>query len=136
MAWKSPALILLLFALNLHECFCGSCGCVTFEPVVFNPIFFSFCASRRWELFASCHLSIHAGRSGHRPRASENPSWCFERDRHRRLQSPLPGRADPVSGVHPDRTALHHHGIQITLGPLQKCDLQLCPVSFDHQCDC
>lgn len=86
----------------------------------------SVCVYRRWELFAPRGLSVHAGRSGHRPGASESPPWCFERDWHRRLQSSLPGRAAPVPGVHPDRTPIHHHGMKIRLHPRQKPFPLLC----------
>lgn len=71
----------------------------------------SACVTRRWELLAARDLSVHAGRSGHGPRASESPPWRFERDRHWRLQGSLPGGAAPVPGVHSDRTPVHHDGM-------------------------
>lgn len=77
----------------------------------------SLCVCRRWELFASCSLSVHAGCSGHRPGSSESSPWCFERNWHGRLQSSLPGRAAPISGVHPNWTPIHHHGMNFQLDP-------------------
>lgn len=143
MAWKSPdfcyasvcahcncLLVCCIICMCVFPCAVLEVSVLFTKPATLGMnILFSaspVCVCRRWELFAPRGLSVHAGRSGHRPGASESPPWCFERDGHWRLSSSLPGRAAPVPGVHPDRTAIHHHGMKIRLRPCQKPFPLLC----------